>query len=139
MGKICAVCISEKKGTPKHNVGEAELLVDCGLKGDAHAGNGHRQVSFLSFEAIKDFGAEVSDGAFGENLIIEGLDFNTAPIGTVINCGKAILEVTQIGKECHDHCEIFKRMGDCIMPRVGLFAKVLQGGTVKIGDDFYVK
>jgi TatD DNase family protein len=142
MGTVRAVCISAEKGTPKRNVGSAEFAVRHGLKGDAHAGDWHRQVSLLSYQKIADFrakGADVDDGAFGENLVVEDIDFSKLPVGTILHCGDVILEMTQIGKECHSHCEIFKRMGDCIMPREGVFAKVIRGGTIKIGDELYAE
>lgn len=137
MGKILAICISEKRGTKKTSVPQAELIEEHGIRGDAHAGNWHRQVSLLSYEKIEDFrkrGAEVAFGDFGENLVAEGIDFSSYPVGTRFSCGEAVLEVTQIGKECHHGCEIFQRMGDCIMPREGVFARVLAGGAVKVGD-----
>ena len=115
MGKIIGICISEKRGTAKREVETAKLVEDWGIEGDAHAGHWHRQVSLLSYEKIEAFrakGADIPLGAFGENL----------------------LEMTQIGKECHSHCEIFKRMGECIMPREGVFAVVLRGGTIQKGD-----
>ncbi|MCU6761118.1 molybdenum cofactor biosynthesis protein MoaC /MOSC-domain-containing protein [uncultured Roseburia sp.] len=139
MGKILAVCTSEKKGTQKIDVGSAEIIENFGLKDDAHAGNWHRQVSLLSFEKIEDFksrGADVEFGAFGENLVVEGYDFKTLPIGSRFQCNDVILELTQIGKECHHGCVIFQTMGDCIMPREGVFCKVIHGGTVKTGDSF---
>ncbi|MGB8455513.1 MAG: MOSC domain-containing protein [Anaerocolumna sp.] len=141
MGKVMAVCISEKRGTPKINIKEAKLIADYGIEKDAHAGNWHRQVSLLSYDKVEEFrnkGAFVSDGAFGENLLVEGMDFKTLPVGTRLTCGEVILEMTQIGKECHSHCEIFKQVGDCIMPREGVFTKVIKGGTIKAGDDLYV-
>jgi molybdenum cofactor synthesis domain-containing protein len=141
MGIIRAVCISSEKGTAKQNVGEAEFIENHGLKGDAHAGNWHRQVSLLSFEKINAFragGADVADGAFGENLVVEGLDPADLPPGTTLRCGQVILEITQKGKECHNHCAIFEAMGDCIMPREGVFAKVLHGGKIKTGDEIHV-
>jgi MOSC domain-containing protein YiiM len=137
MGIIKAICISEKKGTAKHEVEEAELIKDWGLEKDAHAGRWHRQVSLLSEEkiqAFRDRGAKVSYGAFGENLVVEGFDFKALPLGTRFRCGEAILEMTQIGKECHSHCQIYQTVGDCIMPREGVFAIVLHGGTIKTGD-----
>lgn len=112
MGKVLAVCISEKKGTQKKNVGSAVFVEDWGLEGDAHAGKWHRQVSLLSGEKIDAFrakGAEVEDGAFGENLVVEGIDFAKLPIGTRFRCGEVVLELTQIGKECHNGCAIFRR------------------------------
>lgn len=141
MGKIIAVCVSEKKGTQKKNVGSAVLVADHGIENDAHAGNWHRQVSLLSYEKVEDFrakGAVVDDGAFGENLVISGFDFKTLPIGTKFRCNDVILELTQIGKECHAHCAIYHAMGDCIMPREGVFTKVLHGGTVSVGDEFTI-
>ena len=137
MGKITAICVSERKGTQKHYVEQAELKVDHGIVGDAHAGNWHRQVSLLNKEKIDDFrarGAKVNDGAFGENIIVEGIDFKTLPIGTRYRSGDVLLEMTQIGKECHSHCASYAAMGDCSMPREGVFCKVLQGGTLRVGD-----
>ncbi|MCT4606089.1 MAG: MOSC domain-containing protein [Marinisporobacter sp.] len=141
MGKIVAVCISEKKGTAKINVGQAEIIGNYGLKGDAHAGNWHRQVSLLSFEKIEAFkkqGVLVKDGAFGENLIVEGIDLKELSIGTKLIVKDVVLEVTQIGKECHSHCAIYEAVGDCIMPREGIFARVLKGGRIKSGDEIKV-
>ncbi|MCL1787644.1 MAG: molybdopterin-binding protein [Defluviitaleaceae bacterium] len=141
MGKIVAVCISEAKGTPKQNIGTCLLKRDFGLENDAHGGNWHRQVSLLSYDKVKAFnenGAGVSHGDFGENLLVEGIDLAALPIGTVLTCGTAVLEVTQIGKECHSKCQIFHNMGDCIMPREGIFAKVLQDGQVSVGDTIHV-
>lgn len=141
MGKVMAVCISEKKGTQKKNVHEALFIEDFGLENDAHAGKWHRQVSLLSYERIQDFkkkGAPVEDGAFGENLIVSGIDFKNLPVGTRFQSGDVVLEMTQIGKECHSGCEIYKIMGDCIMPREGVFAKVLCGGRIREGDELTV-
>ncbi|MBQ6468526.1 MAG: MOSC domain-containing protein [Lachnospiraceae bacterium] len=138
MGKLIAICTSEKKGTQKKPVETAVLREDHGLVGDAHAGNWHRQVSLLGLEKIEAFrekGADVDFGAFGENLIIEGFDFRNLPVGTRFAIGDALLEMTQIGKECHSHCAIFHMVGDCIMPREGVFAKVLRGGQIKVGDE----
>jgi TatD DNase family protein len=118
------------------------LVANHGLRGDAHAGNGLRQVSLLSLEKINEFcrrGAEVEDGAFGENLVVEGIDFAGLPVGAVLRCGDAVLEISQIGKECHSGCAIFQKMGDCIMPREGVFAKVIRGGPIKAGDEIYVQ
>ena len=142
MGKVIAVCTSPEKGTAKHNITKAEFIAGHGLKGDAHAGDWHRQVSLLSHQKIEDFrarGAEVEDGAFGENLVVEGIDFRSLPVGTVLECNDVILEMTQIGKECHSHCAIFKVMGDCIMPREGVFAKVIRGGFISVGDEMRIK
>ena len=141
MGKIIAVNISEEKGTPKKNIHSANLIEDWGVEHDAHAGKWHRQVSLLSYEKIEDFkkkGAPVVDGAFGENLTVQGIDLKTLPIGTRLQCNEVLLEVTQIGKQCHSGCEIFKVMGDCIMPREGIFARVLKGGVISEGDEINV-
>ena len=137
MGVIKGICISEKRGTAKHEIEEAILAKDWGIQGDAHAGHWHRQVSLLSYEKIEEFrkkGADIELGAFGENLIVRGYDFRNLAVGTRFQCGEAVLEMTQIGKECHSHCEIYKRMGECIMPREGVFAIVLHGGTIRKGD-----
>ncbi|MBZ4686512.1 MAG: hypothetical protein JG764_145 [Clostridiales bacterium] len=141
MGKILAVCVSTKKGEQKNNVGQAELIENHGIKGDAHAGDWHRQVSLLSHEKIEEFkkkGIEVEEGDFGENLVVEGIDLAKLPVGTKLKAGEAELEVTQIGKECHDRCNIYYTVGDCIMPREGIFTKVLKGGIVKVGDEIKV-
>ena len=138
MGKVLAVCISEKKGTQKKPVEKIELKPEWGIVGDAHAGNWHRQVSLLSFEKIDEFrkkGADVEYGAFGENIVCEGFDLSKLTVGTRFQIGDALLELTQIGKACHSHCEIYKTMGDCIMPREGVFTIVLKPGTVKPGDE----
>lgn len=137
MGVIKGICISEKRGTAKYEIEEAILVKDWGIQGDAHAGHWHRQVSLLSYEKIEEFrkkGADIELGAFGENLIVSGYDFRNLAVGTRFQCGEAVLEMTQIGKECHSHCEIYKRMGECIMPREGVFAIVLHGGTIRKGD-----
>ena len=137
MGKIMAVCISEKRGTQKKNIEKVRLIENFGLEGDAHGGNWHRQVSLLSYEKVRAFeekGISVEDGAFGENLLVEGFDFKTLPVGTRFRCGEVLLEMTQIGKECHSHCEIYQAVGDCIMPREGVFARVLHGGRIDVGD-----
>lgn len=141
MGKIMAVCISEKRGTQKKNIEKVRLIENFGLEGDAHGGNWHRQVSLLSYEKVLVFeekGISVEDGAFGENLLVEGFDFKTLPVGTRFRCGDALLEMTQIGKECHSHCEIYQAVGDCIMPREGVFARVLHGGEIQIGDELEI-
>jgi MOSC domain-containing protein YiiM len=138
MGEVVAVCISEKKGTAKKNIGECRFIENYGLENDAHAGNWHRQVSLLSYEEVEKFrarGADVADGAFGENLLVKGFDFKTYPVGTIFKCNDVVLEITQIGKKCHSECEIFHMVGDCIMPREGVFAKVLKGGVIKNGDE----
>jgi molybdenum cofactor synthesis domain-containing protein len=137
MGKVLGICVSEKRGTQKKEVNEAILKENWGIEGDAHAGDWHRQVSLLSFEKIEAFrerGADVDFGAFGENLIVEGYDLRRLPVGTRFRIGEAVLELTQIGKECHSHCEIYKKMGDCIMPREGVFIEVVKGGRIRKGD-----
>ena len=136
-GKVIAVCISEKKGIQKNEVQSIRLIPEWGIENDAHAGKWHRQVSLLALEKIEAFrakGADVDYGAFGENIIIEGFDFRSLPVGTRFRIGEALLELTQIGKECHTHCAIYHQVGDCIMPREGVFTIVLEGGTVKAGD-----
>ncbi len=138
MGKILAICVSEKKGVQKAPIDTAVLKEEWGIEGDAHAGKWHRQVSLLSFEKIEDFrsrGAEVDFGAFGENLVVEGFDLRQIPVGSRFQIGEALLELTQIGKECHSHCAIYHAVGDCIMPREGVFTRVLKGGTIKVGDE----
>ena len=138
MGKILAICISKEKGTQKEPIESAILVEDWGIEEDAHAGKWHRQVSLLSFEKIEEFrakGADVDFGAFGENLVVEGFDLRTIPVGTRFQIGDAILELTQIGKECHSHCAIYHAVGDCIMPREGVFTKVIKGGKIKPGDE----
>ena len=137
MGKIQAICVSERRGTKKHEVLRAELKEKWGIVGDAHAGDWHRQVSLLSQEKIDEFrskGADIAYGDFGENLVVEGYDLAALPTGTRLKIGSVVLEVTQIGKECHSHCEIYQRMGECIMPREGIFARVLHGGCIEKGD-----
>jgi molybdenum cofactor synthesis domain-containing protein len=142
MGKVLAVCTSAAKGTAKRNVETAEFLAGHGLAGDAHAGASHRQVSLISHQKIEYFrskGAKVEHGDFGENLVVDGIDFSSLPLGTVLECEGVVLEITQIGKECHSHCNIYKLMGDCIMPREGVFAKVINGGIIKTGDEMKVR
>lgn len=142
MGKVLAVCISEKKGTEKRNVGSARFIEDWGVENDSHAGKWHRQVSLLSHEKVEAFrahGAEVEHGAFGENLVVEGIDFRTLPVGTHFVCNDVELELTQIGKECHSGCAIYQKMGECIMPREGVFSRVIHGGTISVGDELVIK
>ncbi|MCL1890248.1 MAG: MOSC domain-containing protein [Desulfovibrionaceae bacterium] len=137
MGNIVAVCISERKGTRKTAVPSAMLRENHGLENDAHAGDWHRQVSLLSLEKIEDFkkrGALVSYGDFGENLVVSGIDFVALPVGTRLSVGDILLEITQIGKECHTRCAIYHSMGECIMPTQGVFARVLRGGEVHVDD-----
>lgn len=138
MNKLIAICISEKKGTSKTMIEEANVIEDFGIENDAHAGKWHRQVSLLALEKIEDFrnkGAKVDFGAFGENLVVEGIELNKLPIGQKIKVGEIELEVTQIGKKCHDKCAIYYQVGQCIMPSNGIFTKVLKGGKVKVGDE----
>ena len=144
-GTVLAVCRSREKGTAKEQIDEGELVADFGLRGDAHGGKWHRQVSLLGVESIdkmreklnNDF--QIKYGDFAENITTSGIKLHELKIGTILIIGDKIeLEVTQIGKECHHGCEIFKQVGDCIMPREGIFARVLQGGTVKPGDDIRV-
>jgi len=139
MARIIAVCKSEKKGTKKKDVGEGLLKADFGLVGDAHADCcTHRQVSLLAVESIdkmRALGLDVNPGDFAENLTTEEIDLISLPIGTRISVGKQIvLEITQIGKECHAGCAIYRQVGKCIMPKEGVFAKVIRGGPVKAGD-----
>ena len=141
MGKIIAVCTSPEKGTQKQNVGSALLVEDWGIQGDAHAGKWHRQVSLLSYDRVEEFrarGAQVEPGAFGENLLVEGFDFKSLPVGTRFGCNGAVLELTQIGKQCHAHCQIYRQVGDCIMPREGVFTRVLRSGVVRVGDELTI-
>lgn len=138
MGKITGICISEKRGVQKHLITEANIVCDWGIEGDAHGGKWHRQISLLSKEKVDAFkakGADIHPGSFGENLIVEGVDFSSMPVGTRFVIGDVVLEMTQIGKECHNHCLIYKTMGDCIMPREGVFAEVITGGHIKIGQE----
>ncbi len=143
MAKIIAVCRSEKKGTKKKIIAEGELREDYGLAGDAHAdGNTHRQVSLLAIESINkilSLGFDVSPGDFAENLTTEGIDLMSLPVGTHISIGdEIILELTQIGKECHSGCAIYRQIGKCIMPQEGVFTKVTHGGLVRAGDTIKV-
>lgn len=137
MGTIRAVCTSETKGIQKSERERVELRPDWGIGDDAHAGPWHRQVSLLAYEKVADFkarGADVDNGAFGENLVVEGIDLRNLPIGTRLRSGEVELELTQIGKECHARCAIYHQMGDCIMPREGVFCRVITGGTLAPGD-----
>ena len=141
MGKVLAICRSDKKGTQKYEIPSALLKENWDIEGDAHAGNWHRQVSLLAFEKIDAFrkkGVDVDFGAFGENIVVEGYDLRTIPVDSEIRIGECLLRLTQIGKECHDHCAIFNVVGDCIMPREGVFTEVLKGGTIHVGDEVEV-
>jgi MOSC domain-containing protein YiiM len=137
-GKIMAVCTSKKKGVPKTDAGSAVLEKGLGIQGDAHAGDWHRQISLLSIEQIqtmKDKGFDVKPGSFAENLTTTGFDLAAVKVGDRLRVGESVLlEVTQIGKECHTRCAIFNKIGECIMPEQGVFAKVLEGGPVTVGD-----
>ena len=144
MAKIIAVCTSEKKGTKKEAVEEGLLQEDFGLTGDAHADCcTHRQVSLLAIESInkmRSLGFDIGPGDFAENLTTEGIDLVSLPIGTEISIGnEIILEISQIGKECHSGCAIYLQIGKCIMPKEGVFARVIQGGLVKAGDAITVR
>ena len=137
MGKVIAICTSPEKGTQKIRIEEGTFIEDFGLEGDAHAGKWHRQISLLSYDKIEAFrarGAEVEDGAFGENVIVQGIDFRNLPVGTRLKCNDVLLEMTQIGKECHHGCQIFQKMGECIMPHEGVFAAgdVVQGANTVV-------
>ena len=137
MARIEAICTSSAKGIPKTLCERAVLREGHGVEGDAHAGDWHRQVSLLPLERIQEFrdrGAEVVYGDFGENLVVSGLDLDAMTVGDRLACGGAVLELTQFGKECHSRCRIFGKMGDCIMPRHGVFARVIAGGAVATGD-----
>jgi molybdenum cofactor synthesis domain-containing protein len=135
---VRAVCISEKKGEQKTPVPSVQLKEDFGIVGDAHAGNWHRQVSLLGYESIQKVQAampyELADGAFAENIVTQGITLYTLPIGTKLRIGESVCEVTQIGKECHHGCAIRELTGDCVMPREGIFVKVLKGGNIRAGD-----
>ncbi len=136
-GTVKEVCVSEKKGTQKHEVDRVHVRPRHGIDGDAHAGDWHRQISLLSYDKVKAFnekGAGVGHGAFGENLVVEGIDFKNLPVGSRLLVGTARLRMTQIGKECHSCCEIFRRMGECIMPHEGVFAEVEKEGDILAGD-----
>ena len=141
-GLIKAVCIGEAKGTVKRPVAEARLVANFGLEGDAHAGRWHRQVSLLSAEQVEAFnarGGAAAVGDFGENILVSGLDLRKLPVGSLLRAGEVVLKLSQIGKECHSHCEIFQRVGDCIMPREGVFATVERGGVLCAGMELAVE
>ncbi|MBQ7542586.1 MAG: MOSC domain-containing protein [Clostridia bacterium] len=143
MARILAVNISEKKGTPKKSIPQGRLIEDYGFEGDAHAGKWRRQVSLLAKESIDKAQGMRTDGlchgVFAENLTTEGIELHTLPVGTRLQVGDAILEITQIGKECHEGCAIRELVGQCIMPREGVFARVVKGGTVRAGDTVTVQ
>ena len=141
-GKILAVCVSEKKGQQKHTVAEIRLQANWGIPGDAHAGTWHRQLSLLGMESVRRMeeriGFLLPPGAFAENILCQGLDLVHLPIGTRLRVGTALCEVTQIGKECHADCAIRQQAGDCVMPREGIFARVLAEGEARPGDEILV-
>ena len=137
MAEVTAVCISTMKGVPKKEVPEIEVKIDHGIVGDAHAGNWHRQISLLAGESVDKMREKIpalKNGAFAENIVTRGLTLYELPVGTKLRVGPALLEVTQIGKECHSACAIKKVTGDCVMPREGIFAKVLEEGVIRAGD-----
>lgn len=141
-GIIKAVCLSEAKGTEKRPVASVTLIANHGLSGDAHAGNWHRQVSLLSADKVDEFnarGGKAEIGAFGENILVSGIDFKSLPVGSILRAGEVVLKMSQIGKECHSHCQIFHRVGDCIMPREGVFATVEHGGELHAGMELTVE
>ncbi|MFZ1731538.1 MAG: MOSC domain-containing protein [Bacteroidota bacterium] len=137
VGRIEAISISTRKGIPKSNIAQAILRAAHGIEGDAHAGDWHRQVSLLAIESIEKIrakGLKVDPGAFAENITTSGLSLYTLPVGTRLVIGETVLEITQIGKECHARCAIYYTAGDCVMPREGVFARVLRGGGIAVGD-----
>lgn len=137
MAEVAAVCISTIKGVPKKAVQEAELRPEHGIVGDAHAGKWHRQVSLLADESVEKMRAKLpglKPGAFAENILTRGITLYELPVGTRLRVGPALLEITQIGKECHSDCAIKKATGDCVMPREGVFAAVIEGGVIRAGD-----
>jgi MOSC domain-containing protein YiiM len=136
-GRVIAVCISTRKGEKKVPIDMAELRPRHGIVGDAHAGDWHRQVSLLAMESIdkmRMLGLDVEAGAFAENITTKGIDLTGLPVGSRLYVGDTVLEVTQIGKECHTRCAIYQQAGDCVMPKEGIFARVLTGGSVRGGD-----
>jgi molybdopterin adenylyltransferase len=143
-GKVVAISISKKKGKPKTNVQSAKLIENFGIEGDVHAGNWHRQISFLALESIDKMREKglpnLRPGAFAENITTEFLKLPELEIGTRVKIGKdAELEITQIGKECHSKCAIYFRVGDCVMPREGIFARVIRGGDIFAGDEIVIQ
>ena len=142
MAKIAAICISDVRGIQKHEIPEAFLKKDWGIEGDAHAGNWHRQVSLLSVDSVaklqEKLSFELKHGAFAENILVEGMAVHTLPVGTKLRIGSALSEVTQIGKQCHNDCEIKRATGKCVMPTEGIFAVVVKEGRVQAGDEIEV-
>jgi MOSC domain-containing protein YiiM len=139
--KVIAVNISAQKGEKKTPVDEVRLLEDHGIVNDAHAGNGHRQVSLLADESIdkmRRLGLDVDSGSFAENLTIQGVALTDLPVGRQIQIGETLIEITQIGKECHNRCAIYYQAGDCVMPKEGVFGKVIKGGIIRPGDSVEV-
>lgn len=137
MGRVAAVCISERRGTVKHPVPSITVRIGHGIEGDAHAGDWHRQISLLATESVEPMRQKLPDipiGAFAENILTEGIELKSLPIGARLAVGETVLEVTQIGKECHAGCAIRTLVGDCVMPREGIFARVVTGGTIRPGD-----
>ena len=142
MAKVLAVCISEKKGTQKKPVDSIKIKRDWGIEGDAHAGNWHRQISLLANESVdkvRHILPDIQPGAFAENILTEGITLHTLPVGTRLKLGETEMEVTQIGKECHQGCAIRKLTGDCVMPREGIFCKVIVEGEIRPGDALEVE
>ena len=142
MAEVAAVCVSEKKGTRKNAVPSVEVRLDHGIVGDAHAGNWHRQISLLAQESIdtmRALGLELTPGAFAENIVTRGIELKTLPVGTILQVGQTLLEVTQIGKECHNDCAIKKATGKCVMPTEGIFAIVRKEGTIRHGDGIQIR
>ena len=142
MAEVIAVCISERKGTVKHPVPYIDVRVHHGIVGDAHAGDWHRQISLLADESVdtmRALGLTLSPGAFAENILTRGIELKTLPIGTRLRVGDALLEVTQIGKECHNDCEIKKTTGKCVMPTEGIFAVVVEEGRIQSGDTITIE
>jgi MOSC domain-containing protein YiiM len=136
-GRVLAVCTSDRTGIPKRPIAEGVLRVNWGIAGEAHAGEWHRQVSLLAMESIEKMqakGLKVKPGSFAENITTEGLVLYELPIGTRLRLGSALAEVTQIGKICHNHCAIYDLAGDCVMPREGIFVRILEPGTVRAGS-----
>jgi MOSC domain-containing protein YiiM len=142
MAEVLAVCISEEKGTQKHTVPEVTVKKRLGIEGDAHAGDWHRQVSLLAEESVdklRHLLPEIPPGAFAENILTRGIVLNKLPVGARLRVGGALLEVTQIGKECHAECAIRRQTGDCVMPREGIFAVVVEEGVIRPGDGIEVE
>lgn len=142
MGKVLSVCISDVRGVAKHPVESLHLIPDHGIEGDAHAGNWHRQVSLLAQESVDTLQSKITlklkPGDFAENVLTEGIELKSLPIGTRLKMGTALGEVTQIGKECHNDCAIRRQVGDCVMPREGIFVRILEEGILKPGDTIAV-